>query len=1355
MNINELAYLEVLLEKQPIIATRTAQDLVEQPETVREDYLKHVRSFVIIGKGVSSTDEEQLTIADYESRLLKIVKNDGAAKGYITAEYGYGKTSTAIFIWHRCEQAEIVAVPPFQIQKLDHLLSATYGWVRFKLATSYPHLLPEAEKIYHHYIDHDIAANAKTESDRELLQRLYREGKYNPELQAIDYIKFFEDMTQLVRSAGYNGLVVIADEVQQYLEPNIKSGMYDPLAPLFNIMQVLMIRKGTLPFALLLTIPRKELGVMNDQRSDLVQRLKSDGLALDLSVIYNQTFARDLWQQLAQELQFESVKDKIVLPETLDALGQISARSDLATGPRAVIDVFKLITQRYKEHTGDISPFSPLDLINAFLYNDVHYDNLAKLQEVVNRHLTHQFIRDSLTCQTAIKLIAAFPNDGLPERYFDYYGVRSAIDQILQEAQGDMIILAGGGYDDKGQQRETRALLVGLEAQKANTGWLDASIREFIRHYFESSYRQTVLAMKGFQALLKQLVFKGDNWKLIQSWDYTLTQNRTYFWEGAFPNMTRKNYPNRLLQVQIIGRQEEVRELTKIEADLVLTFRLALNDDQPEVTRRTLPGSISYQDKITTFVLNMSYNSGKENYGDLHATLRPVVSPWKITPTLLLSLYAYLDEKRQAGSMPKAEGEMITAHFQPVLLEHAFEQLFNANLGAEFGAGGIRIVEEVVKRQLEKHYRQYRTLITNSQWRQSLRKYQLALENLPTPYERQGRQLYTNTKKALAADIFRITVPPLENFLNTNALLLKAEGVDKWRFMLHPLEQQVMEQLKESHYTEPPRPSGKPRRKIEHTTALRIAREKGYRNDEFEEALALLKLRGLISLNPSHTWIIAEEMQVPLVSDLRIALHHYKNRLEIVKEILKDNQQIDGWLEAIPKYTQLIEQLAIVPDEQRQTNLDSTIRIRQNDLDGTIHVLRNQLAENIQQRIQEGVTKRVSADMLEQALPEGFFQPQLNTQRISLLKEYGDIGTKRSQMKEQFNRLHALIEKPDFSENDLLHIVKEQKRIRNGIAQIDENIVQFQKKENFYNKACQMLCQAKELQNRLQQVASDIGTVFQKELDEWALGIKGEFSSNKLKALEQYERWQVQLSEIQQHFEQQLQAERERFVKIHTDYKQFVIRQFAHKNLWSDISFNPADPQDSYNRLWNQVHAMLKSALSNVQKDLQAAYDRCARILGSEFQDLSAVERFDIQTQLEQLQHHLSTTINETSIFHHRISEERFIPWIQLEGLVKFAEELLGPMLMQISSLHEWLGDSLDCVAESEQRIASARLSPQDETILAVLTRLTQSTNAAEGIELGLLLQHLTEYQNTSWQDIMCLYFKQRLSIKVAPVIFN
>src|SRR5260370_108396 len=356
MITDQLEHLEVILEKKPVVGRWAAQDLLERPELVRKNYLEHARSFVILGKLNAVSDEDQLTTADYEKRLIKLVKEKGAAKGYITAEYGYGKTSTAIFIWQRCEQAEILAVPPFQIQKLDHLISATYGWVRFKLGDSYPQLVAKADAMYQRYVDRSIESEGSDDRVRQVLHRLHDEGRYNLGLRELDYINFFEEMTALAQQAHYNGLVVIADELQQYLETNKSNG--DPLASLFNIIQVLITRKDQLPFGLLFSVATKDLGFMNDHRSDLVQRLKSDRLALDLSTIYNQTFARDLWNQLARELQFESLKDKIVLPETLEASGQISARSDLANGPRTVVDVFKLMSRRYKEQDGKFEPFS-------------------------------------------------------------------------------------------------------------------------------------------------------------------------------------------------------------------------------------------------------------------------------------------------------------------------------------------------------------------------------------------------------------------------------------------------------------------------------------------------------------------------------------------------------------------------------------------------------------------------------------------------------------------------------------------------------------------------------------------------------------------------------------------------------------------------------------------------------------------------------------------------------------------------------------------------------------------------------------------------------------------------------------
>jgi len=71
-----------------------------------------------------------------------------------------------------------------------------------------------------------------------------------------------------------------------------------------------------------------------------------------------------------------------------------------------------------------------------------------------------------------------------------------------------------------------------------------------------------------------------------------------------------------------------------------------------------------------------------------------------------------------------------------------------------------------------------------------------------------------------------------------------------------------------------------------------------------------------------------------------------------------------------------------------------------------------------------------------------------------------------------------------------------------------------------------------------------------------------------------------------------------------------------------------------------------------------------------------------------------------------------------------------------------------------EQQIAAARPSPQEETILAILKKLQQSAGMTEGVELGLLLQQ-PEMQSINWQDLLRLYSKQRLSIKITPVTFR
>ncbi len=1356
MITDQLEHLEVILEKKPVVGTWAAQDLLERPELVRKNYLEHARSFVILGKLNAVSDEEQLTTADYEKRLIKLVKEKGAAKGYITAEYGYGKTSTAIFIWQRCEQAEILAVPPFQIQKLDHLISATYGWVRFKLGENYPQLVAKADAIYRRYVDRSIESEGSDERVRQVLRRLHDEGRYNLGLRELDYINFFEEMTALAQQAHYNGLVVIADELQQYLETNKSNG--DPLASLFNIIQVLITRKGQLPFGLLLSVATNDLGFMNDHRSDLVQRLKSDRLALDLSTIYNQTFARDLWNQLARELQFESLKDKIVLPETLEALGQISARSDLANGPRTVVDVFKLMSRRYKEQADQFEPFSPLDLVNAFLNGDISYDNTGRLQRVVSEHLSQPFVQKNLDYQKAIKLMAAFPIGGLSQHYFDTYGVRRALEDLTTEARGDIVTFAGGGYDGQGQLRETRALLVGLEDRKINTDWLTTTIREFTRGYHEQSSQSRELAVKGFQQLLKSEVFKS--WKLERSLDPSFIQDRAYIFEGAF-NSTRKTYPERRLHLRILAEGEQIHN-TVIDGDIALNFQLALNSDATESLRSTLPGQIIYrQDKTTTIVLNMSHHSGMEYYGDLNTTLGQVVAPSTMNPILLLSLYAYLEKKRAANVIPKAEDEAIRNNFQPLLFDHALQELFNAELGASVNnAKGVRIVEELVRQELGKHYGDYSTLMTNVQWRQNLKEYRSAIEKLPTSFERQGQQPYkpqedpTKARQEVAS-LFNRTVPALQTFMTVNPLLIK-ESSDGWSFTLHPLEKQIMSQLRESPSTERPlTPGGKARRSMATEATLKVAKEKGYRQEEFDEGLQLLEKRGLISFKTNRSRIVEEVLRVPQIDELRSALKDYLDKLKILKDVLPASPQLEDLAKEAEGLPRGIEYFVSLPNEQKQIGFFNHIQIRQRELDNAIQTEQKRIASYIGRLVHQGVIKLINTDSLNQPLTEGLFSAQVHAQRVNLLKENNEFTEKVEPLKEQLRELLAIAEQALLSASDLQRLIQSYQRLQKEIHQVDQRQAYINETIQYFSQARQLLNQAQELQRRFQSVPSDVAAIFQKELEEWSLRVKGDLSSAKLNGLKREPDWREQFDAIRRRFDAELQAEQERFARIQADYKSFLMEKFHLTESWTNVIFNLAVPQDSYNRLWDSVHEVLQQAVAIAHQEVQAVHDRAARLQGGSLLNLPPTERPARQTQLDTALLELTEYSDKTNKWVERVAALDFVERVREQGATTSANTMLKPVIANITMLTVQLPRINRTITEVEQRVLAAKLAPEEEAILVVLNDLQQETGSSDGIELGLLLQRLGGEQETSWRLLSRLYSKQRLRLKIAPAVFS
>ncbi len=104
---------------------------------------------------------------------------------------------------------------------------------------------------------------------------------------------------------------------------------------------------------------------------------------------------------------------------------------------------------------------------------------------------------------------------------------------------------------------------------------------------------------------------------------------------------------------------------------------------------------------------------------------------------------------------------------------------------------------------------------------------------------------------------------------------------------------------------------------------------------------------------------------------------------------------------------------------------------------------------------------------------------------------------------------------------------------------------------------------------------------------------------------------------------------------------------------------------------------------------------------------------------------------------------------------MRSAEEVLGFAIKQIGDLRAWLQAQMQSLTAIEQGVIAASPSAEEQAILTMLANLQQESGSLDGIEIGLLLQRLGEKQGISWQNIASLYSKQRLRIKVAPLIFD
>ncbi len=1346
--------LQAILSKEEIVATQRATDLLERAEAVDEAYKRHVRTYVPLGRQVDNGAGGQ-SVANFERQVIQEVRQGGAIRGYLTAEYGYGKTSTALYLWERARAANILVTPPFQLNRLTDLIVGCYGWARYELKRTRPNLVDEARAIYESVMERNAETLARQyHIDVAAARRMAQDKPEILDLGPADYIRFFEDMTHLAQQAGFEGVLILADEVQQYIEPEIKSGIKDPISPLFDVIGAILTRRNHLNFGLIMVIPPKEISLMRDIRGDLIHRVLQ--VSLDLSTVYDNQFPERLWQRLAKSFDYEEHQTRILSPECLSALGQISARQDLADGPRTVVNVFRRATRRYIEsgYPAD-DAYTPLHLIEDFLNGAIQYDSPKKIPQIVTQALAHSLVRGNRERERAIKWAAAFPNEGLSRKIQERFGLQQAFDDLSQSAQGDLIISVG-------DVRTPGFTLRGLDQVKVDSDWLTMSIREFWRSYYETADPTKQRALTAFQQLLTQRVFTSNLWTVTEIIPDGLTRNLGLVLEGHFSGFARK-FPKRCVHVRILWEDDTVRDANPL-GDVVVQIRLRRYLDLPEEDRRHRAEAlqIDYNARQINLTLNLMAREDGAISPTLERLVAPIVSPYKLTPLLLLTMHETMEAKRTANLIPKPDDPQVR-YFQSDLLDNIFRALFNVTVGAPVEAAQERILEAALLRLLDARYPEYDTLMRVSNWESSLTKYVNAIKHLETAHERQGQISYEGLKEDVAM-LFTLSNTGLDTFISNFPALIEVvqdfpsrrdaeRGLrGAVRFKLHPLEQRIRAWLQAAPDTERIQAAGRncevhllPANEI-----YRRAAQLGYREKEIDTALDLMNERGLLE-NDARRGIWRETIsQAPSVDELATELRAWQVDLDILLSGFPESAQLKLWREEAAKGQRLVdEQLRSKPDDERLIRLRRSAQAYHRQLltfAGEQQAALQQQAARLMNRVP--TPDRRQGERLNAQVQGGVdYAFQINDLRTRVLRQYTALENDTQRLRHEIEAQQAELKATDLGLSSLARLAQELKAREHRLSDLQQRRNTFSERFNEFVAWIELVDRGSELLKDIH----DLGDLVREQREQFqrlSQEINGHISADKEQALPHAPTYKARLNEIGAVVREVREAAVQRFTQLQERYQQALIvgLKFPADRLWRLEQYNPLAPEDSYERLYTATRAALLELRERLAQAVTQDSDAVRATLISPFiQALAPEERDGIAQEGLRLQKELSSLTDGLHKIRAQLEERTTLIDFPTEGEGEFHRllQFLGRISDRFPEVHR-------AVDTLSRKLRELQLTRPEEALLKTLN----SDNAV--VEISNLRQQQARLADDEfWAALRGLQAKRRVRIIIEPVHYD
>lgn len=831
-----------------IISTYSATDLVENAHAVEDNYRQYT------GTHISMGDTEEFEASLYES----LTESDRPTKGFLYAPYGYGKTSTAVNIWANLAEQDIIAVPPFTFTSFSDLIEATYGWIRFVFEDTAPEYIDELEEIHESYLQQEaeeFAEEAGDEYDKlnndqlqELVSQWVDQKGLNLRIDPVTLANFFNDCTELVLDAGFNGLVVLPDELQQYFKgaSSRQEAETDLRDFVFDLQSGATVSER---FAFIVAMPDTTKSNLDSQAGDVIQRLQNNNVTINLQTVYGQEFPAQLWDRYAAEFGFEDGKYDIITEDALKAIGEVCARQDLSAGPRTVIDLFRIALTDY---LNDGQTFGVVDLADAFYGGRVRYDQDATIESAIRDGLNNSNVTKE-SDRTVIKICAVHPQEGLPAEVARSIGVEAAYEDLQKKLQGPVLTWRTDGYT-----------LSGLDDND------DPFVQQLLRQFWDQYDTDDVNAEYAVDAFANE-VLEGE---IFESQRGKLTGWTTEGFDPLQPRVCKTvatgtfdgRYPERRLQLRV-ATHEDRDALEEEEAPSLRTGPGPKTEDpDPDVAFDfVLDYSASATPQIRErdeghylFILDAAKALNQLPQG--MKNFQKSMNPNQVTPFLMLSLISFVNSADfEADASQERDIDAIEDRLRSESIKNLFDPNLTENAPFDIRRAGQRAVEEVFTHAMEDLFAQYDTLMMGTQYRSLLDDYKLFLDSLSTVSMRRGSVPVEESKDDI---IDRFNLRGASAFEDrANKQYSDLIELESWsgkdaviRAKLHPFEETVLSSLEKEET-------------LSKARFEEIAYNRGYRGEEPAEFIELLTKRGLVKVEGDELMLASTDISLEKVHD--------------------------------------------------------------------------------------------------------------------------------------------------------------------------------------------------------------------------------------------------------------------------------------------------------------------------------------------------------------------------------------------------------------------------------------------------------------------------------------------------------